>query len=511
MAFQGNGLITDPNSNYFSFLARKPNEGKIPNPSEMITGSSHTCIIDSRERNRGLYPNPAQYQIKFSQKYKNVTSIELKGSVIPKTEYNVNTGNMYIPFNIQDYITSIVIRSSGYGYVNGVYASGGGLVGISAPAISTGVQALITVTVAGSSITSIVINTKGAGYLRGVYGGLELPSEGFYSKSGASFVNSIPLDYTLKDRFKQAIIQVKIGNELAATLTPGQYDFANPNDTLPGLCREVTRSLQVAVQNAIDDGYIIPVVGRPQTGIQFFPYTTAVANDGSCYLTTSNANASPNVQVCIQRGVGDLSYIQDPFVELLWSSEELADSSASTVLGYGSDIKSSKFAVVVPPAPMDQTNNSSSNQVYSINPIIGRNDYCLVDSPTYCILSFNGTASGDRIESTNSVLDKSFATLVFDANTPDVIFREPNNVLAPNGTGACAWSTLLVKPGCLKAIKGQDFDTKSLSFGPAPLAELSGISLQFNKFNGDLIDFHNRDHLLIFTISAQDVNSGNKW
>lgn len=517
MAFQGSGLISDPNSNYFSFLARKPNEGKIPLPSEMITGSSHTIVIDSRERNMQMYPNPATYSILFSQTYKNVTSIELKGSILPKTEYNVNTGNMFIPFNVQDFITSIKIKDSGYGYVDGTYGFGAvppndTLATITAPCITGGTQATVTVTVVDNSISTIVIQNPGSGYLRGFYGNLNDPTGGFYLNAGASFVNSIPQDFNLRNRFRQAVVEVNVGNELVAQLTPGQYDFTNPNDADPGLCREVTEALQSAVDNAIQDGFVVPVVGGPQTGAEYFPFPTVDPDDGSCYLITTNGNASCNVQVAIQRGSGDGTYTQDPFVELLWSAEDFSDSSAVTILGYGSDIKSQKFRVSNPPAPMDQTNNSYSGEAWSKKPIIGRNDYDLTDAPVYTILSFGEYKNvGQRLESTNENLDKSFATLVFDANAPDVIWRAPEATIPTPGTGPSSYSTLLSKPGTLKAIKGADFDTKILSFGPAPLAELTGITVNFRKFNGDLVDFHGRDHLLIFTISAQDINSGNKW
>ncbi len=199
MAFQGLGQ--NPNSNYFSFLARKPNEGKVPLASEMITGSSHIIAIDSRERDLRMYPNPASYSIMFNKRFKNVTSLELKGAVLPKTEYNVNTGNRFIPFNVQDYITSINIVNPGYGYVNGSYGfatlNPNG-VAITLPAISTGIQAQITVTVQDSSITSVIIQQRGTGYLNGFYGNsANDPDSGFYNKAGASFINNIPLNLNL--------------------------------------------------------------------------------------------------------------------------------------------------------------------------------------------------------------------------------------------------------------------------------------------------------------------------
>lgn len=517
-ALQGTGIGSDPSSNYFSFLARKPNEGKIPHPSKMITTSSHTYVIDSRERDLKVYPNPACYTIKFNEKYKNVTSIELKGSVIPKTEYNVNTGNMFIPFNVQDYLTGLSIRNVGSGLKDGVYGASATVpdnvtrATVSRPAISGGTRATITVTVSGGRVTDATIDDRGTGYLSGYYGGIESPENGFYLNSGATVTLQIPWDINSgSDKIEPHIVP-EIGTVLLAKLRPGQYDFASPNDNAPGLCREVTKSLQDAIHNAILSGEIVPDVGGPVTGEQYFPYPTNDPDDGSCYLITTNENASPNIQVCIQRGAGDLSYTQSPFIELLWSYEDTADSSAIRLLGYGSDVKSQKFSSTIKPSPADQTNNSKSNDAWTKKPIIARNDYDITDSPQYAILSFSEYSSnGERVESTNSIIDKSFATIVFDANAPNVLFRSPESSVPAPGTGPSNWNSLLFKPGMLKAVKGQDFDTKILSFGPAPIAELNGITICFRKMNGDFIDFHGRDHLLIFNINADDINSGNKW
>lgn len=518
MAFEGSGLTSNPNSNYFSFLARKPNEGKIPNASEIIYGSEHIYVIDSRERNKILYPNPAKYSIQFNHKFKNVTSIELKGSLIPKTETNVNTENMFIPFNVQDFITSISIQDPGYGYQDGIYGFGAippndTLVSVTPPAITGGTQALITVTVLNNQISSVVVANPGTGYLRGFYGGLEEPSSGFYRNAQASFVNNIPILDNLRTRYKQAKININIGNELIAILRPGQYDFASPNDSLNGLCREVTRALQEAIDKAIADNKLTPVVGGPQNGAEYFPYSVLNADDGSCYLTTLNSNASPNANVAIQRGSDDGTYTQDLFLELLWSSQDYSDSSSMYLLGYGTSFYTNKFAVTLPSSPLDQTSGVTSALVaWTALPIIGKNDYDLTDAPKYVILTFGEHGNeADRLESTNPTIDKGFATLVFDANSPDVVFREPTNPAPDPGEGTSNWNSLLIKPGVLKAIKGSDFDSKILSFGPAPLAELTGLTICFKKYNGDLYDFHGREHLLVFQIGCNDINSGNRF
>lgn len=517
--FQGNqGLISGSESNYGAFLPRKVNEGKQPHPSQIISGSNHIYLIDSKERNKNLFPNPASYSILFNESFKNVTSVELKGSVLPKTEYNVNTQNNIISFNVQDFITSIKIKNKGFGYENGTYGFGQAppndtLVAISEPGISGGTQAEVTVVVTNNEISSITLADPGSGYLRGIYGNgfNNSPDDGFYSRSNASFINRIPFDTSIKNQIR-ADVDVIVGNEIPAFLNIGQYDFAHPNDSQAGLCREVTRALQEATQNAIDDGIIVPVVGGPQTGAQYFPYSVADSNDGSCFLFTPNANASENTNVAVQRGSDDGTFEQSLFLELLWGDSTYNDSSASSLLGFGS-----RFIKTLGNTPLNRTSGVTGDLVpigtWTSTPIESEHNYDLTGFPKYCVLCFGESANDtvDRVESTNKVLDKAFATLIFDANGPDVIFREPASPSPVEGEGNSNFSTLLQKPGFLKGIKGADFDPKVLNFGPSPLSELRGISIQLRKYNGDLYDFKGRDHLLIFQIGANDVNSGNRW
>jgi hypothetical protein len=522
MATSQPSFNTNPEQNYYSFLARKPFEGKRPDASEVISGSSHIVEIDSTQRDLILFPNPAYYAIKFDESFKNVTSIELKGSIIPKTEYNVHTQNMFIPFNVQDYLTGFRIVNPGYGYVDGTYGFGAvppndTFATVSPPAITGGTNALITVTVVGNQINSVVIADPGTGYLRGSYGQLEYPAEGFYINSGATFVDTIPFEQSLLSVARRAIVRLNVGNELVAQLREGQYDFDHPNDSAVGLCREVTRSLQEAVDNAIADGLLTPVVGGPQTGAEYFPYSATDSNDGSCFLYTPNPNASENPNVAIQRGEDDGTYMQDLFLELLFGQPNYGDSSAVNLLGFGTSTPSTKLVVdqtVSNFRPLDQTTGTTSALVgaWTSTPIEGRNNYDLVDTPKYVILTIgpSNNTTVDRIDSPNETLNKAFATLVFDANTPEVVFRAPSGTATP-GEGNSDYSSLLFKPGFLKAIKGADFDSKIIHFGPSPISEVSGIQVSFRKINGDLYNFHGHDNKLTFEIGANDINSGNRW
>ena len=482
-------------------------------------------VIDSSERNHILFPNPCRYQLKFPEVFKNVTSIELKGSIIPKTEFNVNSCNKFIPFNLNDFITAVKVIDAGYGYVDGTYGFGAvppndALALITPPAISGGVQATITVVVANNTIISVVIPNPGTGYLRGSYGGLEFPAQGFYLNAGANVILNIPFvraNGVLFQDPRPAKLELVVGNEIVAVLNEGQYDFASPNDSAVGLCREVTRALQDATQAAITSGIVVPQVGGPQTGAEYFPYSVGNTNDGSCFLYTPNVNASENTNVAIQRGSDDGTYSQDYFLELLFGQPEYANCNAVSLLGMGTltpSFKNSEFLQNLKFPPLDQTTGRTSALAvdpWESTPILGRNNYDLIDHPKYCVLSFRASGSdADRMESTNPTLNKGFATLVFDANAPEVVWREPNASATP-GEGASDFSTLLVKPGYLKAIKGQDFDSKILNFGPRPIAEVSGIYVEFKKRNGDYYDFKTHDHLLIFEIGANDINSGNRF
>ena len=53
-------------------------------------------------------------------------------------------------------------------------------------------------------------------------------------------------------------------------------------------------------------------------------------------------------------------------------------------------------------------------------------------------------------------------------------------------------------------------DTKKISF-PQPIAELSTFSFVFKKNNEQLYNFQGRDHMMLFSILASDINSTNRF
>lgn len=79
-------------------------------PTDKKSESVHYFAIDSRQRDYYLYPDANNYNIGIPDSYNNVTSVELKAAMLPRSEYNVNSCNKYIDYVIGSHIISIKIK-----------------------------------------------------------------------------------------------------------------------------------------------------------------------------------------------------------------------------------------------------------------------------------------------------------------------------------------------------------------------------------------------------------------
>ena len=99
-----------PDISYFHQLD-DPSQSEVFNkathPAYKPIISKHIFAVDSRQRNYNIFPNANNYNIKIPDRYRNVTSIELKAAMLPRTEYNVNSSNKYLDVVIGDYISKI--------------------------------------------------------------------------------------------------------------------------------------------------------------------------------------------------------------------------------------------------------------------------------------------------------------------------------------------------------------------------------------------------------------------
>lgn len=80
----------------------------LPKPETYIR--KNPILIDSRDRDRTLYPNTNEFVIKFDnnedgnipQNYRNITSIELIQAIVPQTVLNGVTGVPYLTLEIDE-------------------------------------------------------------------------------------------------------------------------------------------------------------------------------------------------------------------------------------------------------------------------------------------------------------------------------------------------------------------------------------------------------------------------
>ena len=97
------GINTDDlHQDYYKIPLENMDLSKVEkeHPTKTKQISKHTVIIDSRQRDYDIYPNPNNYLIDLSSPYRNVERLELIAVMLPKTEYNVNTENNLILLTI---------------------------------------------------------------------------------------------------------------------------------------------------------------------------------------------------------------------------------------------------------------------------------------------------------------------------------------------------------------------------------------------------------------------------
>ena len=63
---------------------------KPPNLNETHLTISNKLVVDSRDRDYSLYPNPSNYKFKIDYEYNDITSVELILAQIPNTGYNIH-------------------------------------------------------------------------------------------------------------------------------------------------------------------------------------------------------------------------------------------------------------------------------------------------------------------------------------------------------------------------------------------------------------------------------------
>lgn len=437
-------------------------------PSTEATPFSKSIVIDSRQRDCKRYKTPSYYSLDLENVFKNVTSIELKAAAIPKSSYNIHSGNNKIDFAIGDFVTSFNLIDKGAGYTSAP------LVELSAPP-GFGVRATATAIIdTYGSISNIIINNPGSGYTP--------------SKPPIVMINS-PQN---KKQARQPRVIAVVGNHYTATLRVGEYDIGgNPNPPATNL----PTNLLLEIQNAMN--YAVNGVYNPAS---VSPFAVRVVNQYPELNAPIGSPESYNTNACLFNRIQTIN-VNSSVWEFLWCSGPNKIISASSVMGFNtvdSDVGTLIPAAIAPGGTIIPAGTA----------IRGPFDYNLKNDPDYVVmtLQFNHNKL-DRVKSPNDGINETFATLLFDNNNPETLHDLSGTTVNIGGIqylqGATAKGTFWRDAGSIKAIKGYDFDVKRINFTP-PVSSISNITVQFTKFgykSGGTPLFYNmegREHVLMF-------------
>lgn len=434
---------------------------------------SKTIVVDSRQRNCERFRSPATYTLDLDNVFKNVISIELKGAILPKSSYNIHSGNNNIDFAIGDFVTGFQILDRGAGYTVAPTIT------LSSPP-GAGITATATAIIdTFGTISNIIINTAGSGYT---------PSK----------PPSVMITYPNNPKqARQPRVVAVVGIHYTASLRCGEYDIggnpAPPTTTLPNnLLLEIQNSM-----NYIVNGVYNPVSTSPFAARLVSQYPTLSAIAGSPESYDTNACLFNRIQVI---------NVNSSVWEFLWCSGPNKIISAASVLGFNtvdSGVGTSISAVVAPGGTLIPAGTA----------IRGPFDYNLKNDPDYVIMTmqFNHHKM-DRIKSQDDGLNETFAALLFDNNNPETLHdlsaaTPAGSIVSVGGVqylqGPTGKGTFWRDAGAVKPIKGYDFDTKKLVF-TTPIASISNLTVQFTKFgykSGGVPLFYNmegREHVLLF-------------
>lgn len=457
---------------------------QVTMPWQQVSTVTRTIVLDSRQRNCEKYKTPSYYRLELGDTFKNISSIELKGAAIPKSSYNVHSGNNKIDYVIGDFVSGFNIINGGAGYTVPPQVT------ISAPP-GPGTTATATAIInAAGSITNIIINIAGSGYIP--------------SKPPFIFIDP-------PNNPKQAVqpnIKVIIGNYYTATLRFGDYDIGGnpiPPNVLP-------TCLLLEIQNAMNYAYLGGAYDPGSIG----PFALRVVNQ---YPTLDAVPGTPeafNTNSCLFNRIQVVNQLNNTW-QFLWCSGPNHINTAASIMGFNT-VDSDVGISVAPIVTM------AGVLIPGGTAIRGPFDYNLKNDPDYVIMNISvNDKKLDRMTSLDDGLSDRFAVLLFDNNNPETLHdlsaASPGSIINLGGVqylqGPTGKGTFWRDTSGLKPIKGMDYDAKKISFNPC-LGKVSSINIAFTKFgfipgvSPQLYNMEGREHLLIFELTASDNRSQQK-
>jgi len=96
-------------------------EKEFPKRNKLVT--KHYIVVDSRQRNYSLYPNPNNYFVELFESLHSVERLELTAAVLPKTEYNINSENNLLIVTVGGITKKLFLTPGQYLIGSNVYGS----------------------------------------------------------------------------------------------------------------------------------------------------------------------------------------------------------------------------------------------------------------------------------------------------------------------------------------------------------------------------------------------------
>jgi hypothetical protein len=278
-------------------------------------------------------------------------------------------------------------------------------------------------------------------------------------------------------------ISINNGEYQYLSLTPGQYTIGTnvigceySADATPfktGLLAELNNKL-----NTIGNFKVILCTAPP-------PYGTGA------YASVLNRIAIINTD-SLSFSI-DFTAKNSPY-KLLGFSKRIVESGLNQIYGSSDGSCNSSLLLEDPPVYLDYTS------------VLSAYDYNLTDYPNYIVMELNIGKNGmSRNESLDKAINNKFCIILYDANDPDNI----DTSILTKGYYDPVISRINRKAGNLKSMKGTDFDKKVIKFDPPVIIE--NLEIVFYKYNNELYDFHNREHLLTFDLITADFDPRYKY
>jgi len=447
-------------------------------PWEQAFSVSKTVVIDSRQRDCKKFKTPSFYRIELGDTFKNITSIELKGIILPKSSYNIHSSNNKIDFAIGDEVTGFRILNSGAGYTSAPTVTitdplGGGVTATASAILD-----------AYGRIFSINLITAGSGYTA--------------SKPPFIFLSAPNNIY----QGIQPVIEVIVGDHYTATLRPGEYDIGGnpiPPAVLPSnLLLEIQNSMNYAVNGGVYDPSSVS------------PFQVRVVSQYPELGATAGTPEAFNTNACLFNRIQVIN-VNSAVWEFLWCTGPNKISTSASVLGFNT-VDSGIGTAITEIATGDGV------LIPAGTAIRGPFDYNLKNDPDYVIMTISiNDNKMSRITSLDDGIGGRFAVLLFDNNNPETLHdlssTSSGSILTSGGIqylqGPTGKGRFWRDAGAAKPLKGTDYDFKKITFAPGT-AKVGSMTIGFTKFGyrpGGAPEFYNmegREHVLMFEFSATD-------